>query len=184
MPAERIDIKSIAQPKGLELSCARFESHINGTDAEDFPPIPTVESGVAGKVEPEVLKDAIAHVAGGTITAADMLEVWLHLESNTVQATIQELVLSRIYQAESERLGVVLDPGLAAQAMEAVEVRLSKEVERANTGLSVEEFIRRRLGLNPEGYMPNTAHSSGRSQHPLAFPRRRERPALGTSRSP
>ena len=63
LPPERIDINSVAQPKGLSLKCARFEAQINGTDAEDFPPIPTVESGVIGKVEPQVLRDAITHVA-------------------------------------------------------------------------------------------------------------------------
>lgn len=68
LPSERIDIESTAQPKGLNLQCARTETHINGTDAEDFPPIPTVESGVAGKIEPQVLKDAINHVAFAAAT--------------------------------------------------------------------------------------------------------------------
>ena len=68
LPPERIDINSVAQPKGLELDCARFEAHINGTDAEDFPPIPTVESGVVVKVEPQALKEAITHVAFAAAT--------------------------------------------------------------------------------------------------------------------
>ena len=68
LPPERIDIKSVAQPKGLELDCARFEAHINGTDAEDFPPIPAVESGVVVKVEPQALKEAISHVAFAAAT--------------------------------------------------------------------------------------------------------------------
>ena len=68
LPAERIDMNLIAQPKGLELKCARFEAHINGHDAEDFPPIPTVESGVIGKIKPEVLKEAITHVAFAAAT--------------------------------------------------------------------------------------------------------------------
>ena len=68
LPPERIDINTIAQPKGLALKCARFEANINGTDAEDFPPIPTVESGVIGKVAPQVLKDTITHVAFAAAT--------------------------------------------------------------------------------------------------------------------
>ena len=68
LPPERIDIDSIAQPRGLALHCARFEASINGTDAEDFPPIPTVESGVVGRVEPQVLRDAINHVAFAAAT--------------------------------------------------------------------------------------------------------------------
>ena len=68
LPPERIDISLVPQPLGLELSCARFEAHINGQDADDFPPIPTVESGVIGKVSSEVLKDAITHVAFAAAT--------------------------------------------------------------------------------------------------------------------
>ena len=68
LPPERIDINSVAQPRGLALSCARFEANINGTEAEDFPPIPTVESGVVGRVEPQVLRDAITHVAFAAAT--------------------------------------------------------------------------------------------------------------------
>ncbi|MCI0791596.1 MAG: DNA polymerase III subunit beta, partial [Chloroflexi bacterium] len=68
LPSERIDIESTAQPKGLALHCASFEAHINGTDAEDFPPIPNVDSGVVGKIDPKVLRDAITHVAFAAAT--------------------------------------------------------------------------------------------------------------------
>lgn len=68
LPAERIDIKMNPQPLGLDLECARFKAHINGQDAEDFPPIPTVESGVIGKISAEVLKEAITHVAFAAAT--------------------------------------------------------------------------------------------------------------------
>ena len=68
LPPERVDISSVTQPKGLALQCARFEAQINGTDAEDFPPIPTVESGTVGKIEPQVFKDAVTHVAFAAAT--------------------------------------------------------------------------------------------------------------------
>lgn len=68
LPPEQIDISSVAQPKGLALKCARFEANINGTDAEDFPPVPTVESGVICKVDSQVLKDAITHVSFAAAT--------------------------------------------------------------------------------------------------------------------
>ncbi|MCH8309270.1 MAG: DNA polymerase III subunit beta, partial [Chloroflexi bacterium] len=68
LPSERIDIKMNPQPLGLDLNCARFEAHINGQDADDFPPIPTVESGVIGKISAGVLKDAITHVAFAAAT--------------------------------------------------------------------------------------------------------------------
>ena len=68
LPPERIDVDSTAQPKGLALKCARFEAHINGTEAEDFPPIPTVEAGVIATVEPGILREAISHVAFAAAT--------------------------------------------------------------------------------------------------------------------
>ena len=68
LPPEQIDISAVEEPKGLSLKCARFEASINGTSAEDFPPIPTVESGVIGQIDSRVLKDAIAHVAFAAAT--------------------------------------------------------------------------------------------------------------------
>ena len=63
LPSERIDIESTNQPVGISLKCARFSAHINGTDADEFPPIPTVQQGVVGKIESKILSDAIEHVA-------------------------------------------------------------------------------------------------------------------------
>ena len=68
LPEERIDLSTTEPSTGLSVRCARFEAQINGTDAEDFPPIPTVESGLVGAVEPHVLRDAIAHVAFAAAT--------------------------------------------------------------------------------------------------------------------
>ena len=67
LPAERIDLDYTEQPVGISVKCARFSAQINGTPASDFPPVPTVESGVAGQIAPGVLNDAIKHV---TIAAA------------------------------------------------------------------------------------------------------------------
>ena len=69
LPEERIDLSTTSeQPTSLDVRCARFESQINGTDADDFPPIPTVESGLVGNVEAEVLREAITHVAFAAAT--------------------------------------------------------------------------------------------------------------------
>ena len=68
LPPERIDVASVQQPLGLTLECARFSANINGADAADFPPIPAVDSGVAGKIEAEVLRDAINHVVFAAAT--------------------------------------------------------------------------------------------------------------------
>jgi len=68
LPAERIDIETTTQPTALSVNCARFDAQINGTDAEEFPPIPEVESGLAGKIDPQVLNEAITHVAFAAAT--------------------------------------------------------------------------------------------------------------------
>ena len=68
LPPERIDIASADQAVGLDLNCARFQAHINGQDADDFPAIPSVTEGVIGRVTPDVLRDAINRVAFAAAT--------------------------------------------------------------------------------------------------------------------
>ena len=68
LPPEPIDISSVDQPKGVALECARFSAQINGTDAADFPPIPTVESGAVVRINPQVFKEAVTHVAFAAAT--------------------------------------------------------------------------------------------------------------------
>ncbi len=68
LPNERIDISLSPRTRTLELKCARFEGRINGVEAEEFPPIPTIGDGVATKIEPEALRLAIAQVAFAAAT--------------------------------------------------------------------------------------------------------------------
>ena len=68
LPPERIDLETSADPMALKVNCARTEAQINGTDAEEFPPIPEVESDLAGRVDAKVLNDAITHVAFAAAT--------------------------------------------------------------------------------------------------------------------
>lgn len=62
LPNDRVDMTLSPPTRTLQLRCARFEAHISGLDAEDFPPIPTIDDGVAITVEPEVLRKAIGQV--------------------------------------------------------------------------------------------------------------------------
>ncbi|MBM3945645.1 MAG: DNA polymerase III subunit beta, partial [SAR202 cluster bacterium] len=68
LPNERIDISAIAQPLGLSLKCGKFQATIHGADPEDFPPIPSVKSGITGKFKADVLREAIAHVVFAAAT--------------------------------------------------------------------------------------------------------------------
>ena len=68
LPSEKIEIALTPRPKGLYLQCARFEAHINGTDAEEFPPIPSIQEGVLAKISPQALRNAIAQVVFAAAT--------------------------------------------------------------------------------------------------------------------
>jgi DNA polymerase-3 subunit beta len=52
----------------LEISSGSSKAHINITDASEFPPIPTVDDGIAAEVDPLVLRSAITRVAFAAAT--------------------------------------------------------------------------------------------------------------------
>ena len=62
LPGETIAIDLVPGNKNLALKCARFEAHISGVDARQFPPIPVVDEGIDARVEVESLQQAIEHV--------------------------------------------------------------------------------------------------------------------------
>ena len=68
LPPERIDMEVTSQPIGLNVKCVSFESNISGSPADDFPPIPAVEGGLAAKIEPDVLREAISRVSFAAAT--------------------------------------------------------------------------------------------------------------------
>ncbi len=65
---ERVDVKTSTQPHAMELNCARNQARIIGTDAGEFPPIPTVDEGVAAKVSARALKASIGQVVFAAAT--------------------------------------------------------------------------------------------------------------------
>ena len=68
LPSERLDMVAAPRPKILQMTCARSEARINGTDAEEFPPIPTVEDGLSAKIDPGVFKTAVSQVVFAAAT--------------------------------------------------------------------------------------------------------------------
>ncbi len=68
LPNDKIDLE-LDQGSGLlQISSGNSKAHINITEASEFPPIPTVDDGVAAEVDPLVLKNAIARVAFAAAT--------------------------------------------------------------------------------------------------------------------
>ena len=68
LPNDKIDLE-FDQGAGLrQISSGSSNAHINITEASEFPPIPTVDDGVAAEVDPLVLKSAITRVAFAAAT--------------------------------------------------------------------------------------------------------------------
>ena len=67
-PSEQVELAASEKPLALQLQCARFNSRINGTDADEFPPLPSVEEGVVAKIDPAVLHAAIDQVVFAAAT--------------------------------------------------------------------------------------------------------------------
>jgi len=63
LPSGRIDMTMLPKSQSVELTCARYEAHISGLDAADFPPIPKIEGGTTIRVKPAGLRQAITQVA-------------------------------------------------------------------------------------------------------------------------
>lgn len=62
LPNDTISIELTESPPGIKLTCARFNATINGTSAQDFPPIPSIESGAVAQVSSDSLRGAIERV--------------------------------------------------------------------------------------------------------------------------
>ena len=68
LPDGQIDIAMTPKPKGIQLTCGRFEGRIIGIDAEEFPPIPTVDEGVGVTIASKSLRHAIDQVVFAAAT--------------------------------------------------------------------------------------------------------------------
>lgn len=93
----------------------------------------------------------IGTVSGTRLELSELLGAWLRRDGAGVRALLDDLVLSRIVELETGRLGAALPAGAAARAFEKRRDVLSAEAARAGE-LSLEDFIRSRLGLEPALY--------------------------------
>ena len=62
LPPDNVDFSLTPRTKTLSVKCARFEARISGVDADDFPPVPQVESDIAVNIEAEAFRQAIKQV--------------------------------------------------------------------------------------------------------------------------
>jgi len=63
LPSDLVEITLPAKSHTVELKSGRFEAHINGIDAEDFPPIPEVSGDLTTTIEANALREGIAQVS-------------------------------------------------------------------------------------------------------------------------
>jgi len=68
LPNDLIEITLPPNSHTTELKSGRFQAHINGIDAEDFPPIPQISDGLTTSIEAAALKEAITQVAFAAAT--------------------------------------------------------------------------------------------------------------------
>ncbi len=68
LPNELIEITLPHNSHTLEISSGRFQAHINGIDAQDFPPIPDVSDGLAANIESNALREGITQVVFAAAT--------------------------------------------------------------------------------------------------------------------
>lgn len=69
LPAERIDMALNVRTQELNLNCARYEAHIKGIDAQEFPLISTADDGdYQLTLEPSLLRQMISQVAFSAAT--------------------------------------------------------------------------------------------------------------------
>ena len=68
LPNDLIEITLPINSHTLELKSGRFQAHINGIDAEDFPPIPKISDGMTTNIEAAALREGITQVVFAAAT--------------------------------------------------------------------------------------------------------------------
>jgi DNA polymerase III subunit beta len=129
LPSDRVDLNLTPRTKTLSVKCARFEARISGVDADDFPPVPKVDSDIAVKIEAEAFRQAIRQV----VFAAAVEESRPVLTG--VDVTFEDKMLT-LAAADGFRLAVYklpLDTPVAQRAEVIIPARTLAEVERLAT---------------------------------------------------
>ena len=66
--SDRIDIEVEQGSRQLQIKSGRSQANIHGTDASEFPPIPTVDDAMVAQAQPSALRTAITRVAFAAAT--------------------------------------------------------------------------------------------------------------------
>ena len=108
----------------------------------------------------------IGRAAGQDVRASELLARWLHRESPRVRTYLEELVLEKVITVEAQRLGIKIPDADIERERQRVFDAIQAEIDESAPGLSLDEFIQRRRGLDPERYRAQV--SSDRALEMLA----------------
>ena len=127
---QHVEIKTTSPAKGIELKGEHVQATMNGADASEFPPIPSVDEGISTKVAPKALRAAIHQV----VMAAAVEDSRPVLTGVNVELEGTKLVLAA---ADGFRLAVhtteLLEP-VSEKVSLIVPAKTLQEVERLIDG--------------------------------------------------
>ncbi|MCI0821049.1 MAG: DNA polymerase III subunit beta [Chloroflexi bacterium] len=127
---QHVEIKTTSPAKGIELKGEHVQATMNGADASEFPPIPSVDEGISTKVAPKALRMAIHQV----VMAAAVEDSRPVLTGVNVELEGTKLVLAA---ADGFRLAVhtteLLEP-VSEKVSLIVPAKTLQEVERLIDG--------------------------------------------------
>ena len=127
----------------LHISCGRSRTHINGAAADDFPPIPQVDSGFATNIDPSVLRQGIGLVAFSAASDESrpvLTGVELKLEeSNLVMAAADGFRLAVYTGQLSEPVAEALKVIVPARTMQEIQRLVSEQSAPVQVTLSPEK---------------------------------------------
>ena len=126
LPNDTVQIEMPAGGRTVQFTCGRFQAHVNGIDAEDFPPIPQVEGGTSAEVDVEALREGISRVAMAAATDESRpVLTGINAEFDKEQLTLAA--------ADGFRLAVYrmpLDKAVASKTTVIIPARTLNEVNR------------------------------------------------------
>ena len=126
LPNDTVQIEMPAGGRTVQFTCGRFQAHVNGIDAEDFPPIPQVEGGTSAEVDVEALREGISRVAMAAATDESRpVLTGINAEFDKEQLTLAA--------ADGFRLAVYrmpLDKAVAGKTTVIIPARTLNEVNR------------------------------------------------------
>jgi DNA polymerase-3 subunit beta len=127
---QTMSVRTMSPGKGIEIKGDRVDASINGADAAEFPPIPSVSDGIATRIDAKAIREAIHQV----VLAAAVEDSRPVLTGVNIELEGDDLTLAA---ADGFRLAVhktkVLDPVPEKLSM-IVPARTLQEVERLIEG--------------------------------------------------